>query len=51
MGMSALLAETTRLLTMFQDKEKGINASVAAAIAAVPAMSKDLAAAKTECNT
>lgn len=41
MGMSALLAETTRLLTMFQDKEKGINASVAAAIAAVPEMSKD----------
>ena len=42
MGMSALLAETTRLLTMFQDKEKGINASVAAAIAAVPEMSKEL---------
>ena len=42
MGMSALLAETTRLLTMFQDKEKGINASVAAAIAAVPEMNKDL---------
>lgn len=42
MGMSAMLAETTRLLTMFQDKEKGINASVAAAIAAVPEMSREL---------
>lgn len=40
MGMSALLAEATRLVGMFQDKEKGINTAVAAAVSAVPAMSK-----------
>lgn len=40
MGMSALLAEATRLVTMFQDKEKSIKDAVAAAVSAVPAMSK-----------
>ena len=37
MGMSALLAEATRLVTMFQDKEKSIKDAVAAAVARDPA--------------
>ena len=41
MGMSALLAEATRLVTMFQDKEKSIKDAVAAAVSAIPAMSKN----------